>query len=67
MFQQNCIIAKGIVGLDPDIVDYNDKKVVANWLKKHPAMKQLSEETIVKFRGQAQKAREAIGKEGNAF
>jgi hypothetical protein len=44
MLQRNCIIGKGISGLDPDETDIDDERAVTNWLKKHPEKKEISAE-----------------------
>jgi hypothetical protein len=41
MLQTNCIIRKGVIGLDPDI---DEKPQLQRWLKEHPAKRILSEE-----------------------
>jgi len=44
MLQQDCIIAKGTTGLNPDTTDYNDEKAIKRWLSKHPEKKKPSVE-----------------------
>lgn len=42
MLQQNCIIKKGLEGLDPDSTE--DKELqLEKWIKKHPAKRILSQ------------------------
>ena len=41
MLNRNCIIKKGIVGLDPNLPEEGQLK---SWLKKHPAKRILTEE-----------------------
>jgi hypothetical protein len=44
MLQQNCVIAKGIAGLDPDNDISEQERDEAKWLKQHPEKRILSEE-----------------------
>ncbi|MHA1286156.1 MAG: hypothetical protein ACTSPB_02010 [Candidatus Thorarchaeota archaeon] len=41
MLNQNCIIGKGMVGLNPDIKK-DEEEQLKQWLKKHPPKKTLS-------------------------
>lgn len=44
MLQQDCVIGRGIEGLNPDVTDYNDERAINRWLEKHPKKKELSVE-----------------------
>jgi len=41
MLNRNCVIAQGIVGLDPD---KEEKPQLKRWLEKHPPKRKLTEE-----------------------
>lgn len=41
MLKTNCLIRKGIIGLDPDI---DEKQQLQRWLQEHPSKRILSEE-----------------------
>jgi len=60
MLNRNCVIAQGIVGLDPD---KEEKPQLKRWLEKHPpkssVKKELTEEEKAVLRERMRKAREA--------
>ena len=57
MLERDCMIKKGITGIDPDGTDSEQEAAEKAWLEKHPAKKPISEETRAKYRVQAEYAR----------
>jgi len=57
MLECDCMIKKGITGIDPDGADSEREAAEKAWLEKHPAKKPISEETRAKYRVQAEYAR----------
>jgi len=49
MLQRDCIIKKGIVGIDPDIPIDEFDEAVQKWLEAHPEKKPMSEEKKAEF------------------
>jgi len=47
MLNRNCVLRKGIHGLDPD---KPEEKQLKDWMKKHPRKKELSEEKKARLR-----------------
>lgn len=60
MLQQNCIIGKGISGLDPDHDIKDMEKDEAKWLKEHPEKRKLSEEEKEKLRNRMDEVRQGV-------
>ena len=54
MLQRNCIVKKGIAGLDPDEIE---KSQLQKWLDDHPERKELSEEKKTILRQRAKEGR----------
>jgi len=54
MLRRNCIVKKGIAGLDSDAVE---EPQLGRWLADHPERKGMSEEKKARLRHQAQAAR----------
>ena len=44
MLEANCVIRKGIIGLDPNV---DEKPQLQRWLKEHPSKRILSEEETI--------------------
>ena len=57
MLERDCMIKKGITGIDPDSTDLERKAAEKTWLEKHPTKKPVSKEMQVKYRAQAEYAR----------
>ena len=57
MLERDCMIKKGITGIDPDGTDAEREAAEKVWLEKHPAKKPISGETQAKYRAQAEHAR----------
>ena len=57
MLERDCMIKKGITGIDPDGTDSEREAAEKAWLEKHPVKKPISEETQAKYRVQAEHAR----------
>ena len=57
MLERDCMIKKGITGIDPDGVDSERETAEKAWLEKHRAKKPISGETQAKYRVQAEHAR----------
>ena len=54
MLQRNCIVKKGIAGLNPDEIE---KPQLQKWLDDHPERKELSEEKKTILRQRAREGR----------
>jgi len=63
MLQQNCIVAKGTTGLNPDTTDYNNEKAVKKWLTGHLEVKPRSKEEEIKVAERMKELRMAIKKD----
>ena len=57
MLERDCMIKKGITGIDPDGTDSDREMAEKAWLEKHSAKKLISEETRAKYKTQAENAR----------
>jgi len=54
MLNRNCVISKGIVGLNPDSRD-DEEKQLKKWFKNHPPKKSLSAEEKAEIRRRLQR------------
>ena len=57
MLERDCMTKKGITGINPDGTDSAREAAEKTWLEKRPAKKPISEETRVKYKAQAERAR----------
>jgi hypothetical protein len=57
MLERDCMIKKGITGIDPDSTDLERKATEKVWLEKHPRKKPVPKEMQVKYKAQAEYAR----------
>ena len=57
MLERDCMIKKGITGIDPDGTDSEREAAEKAWLEKHPVKKPISEEMRAKYKAQAERAR----------
>jgi hypothetical protein len=60
MLSQNCIISKGIAGLDPDRIDINEELQLKSWLKKHPEKRKISETELEKLKNRMKDVRRKL-------
>lgn len=58
MVQRNCIVGRGMVGLDPE---RDEEPQLERWLRIHPAKKKLTEEEKVILREKMKKVRIPLG------
>jgi len=57
MLERDCMIKKGITGIDPDGTDSDREMAEKAWLEKHLAKKPIPKETRAKYGAQAEHAR----------
>jgi len=60
MLKQNCVISRGIKGLDPDHDISARERDENRWLKQHPEKRIISEEEREKLRKQLMKVRQGL-------
>ena len=60
MLEQNCIIGRGIVGIDPDHDITDIKKDETRWLQEHPVKRIISEEKRELLRNRMEKIRQGL-------
>jgi len=58
MIERNCVVGRGMVGLDPN---REEKPQLERWLRIHPAKKKLTEEEKVILREKMKKVRIPLG------
>ena len=54
MLERDCVIAKGIKGIDPDIPEKEMRNTEKSWLDKHSIKKEFSDEERAEFRDRIQ-------------
>lgn len=60
MLSHNCIISKGIEGLDPDRTDITEEQQLKRWLKQHPEKRIKSDEEREKLKNRMVEVRQGL-------
>ena len=60
MLEQNCVIGRGIEGLDPDHDISERERDVARWLKQHPEKRIISEAEREELKNRMMKVRQGL-------